>query len=725
MKQILQNFNTGDLAVYDVPAPLLRPGGVIVRTHYSLISSGTEGGTVRLAKQNLLNKARSRPDLVKKVLNVARTDGIFTAYEAVSSNLDSPLPLGYSLAGEVVEVGERVDDLKVGDLVACYGSMVANHAELNYVPRNMAVRIPDGVDLRHAAFCMLGAIAMNGVRRAQADLGSTVVVIGLGLLGQLATQLLRASGCHVFGVDVDERKLELARVSGAAHAKLRTDPHLEEAIAAFSNGLGVDAVIITAATDTPDPVELAGRVTRMRGRVVALGKVPYELPRDTYLFKEIDFVTALAFGPGVNDPNYETRGLDYPAAHVRWTGNRNIQAFVRLVQQGMLNPEPLITHEIAADDAEQAFALLTGERQEYNLGILLRYDTATPYHRRPFPTRPAAKPRPTGKVGISVIGAGSHAVSYVFDALAAQDVNLRGIVSAGGFKSQWYGDRYQFAFAASDPQDLLTDSATHAVVILSRHDTHASYTLQALEAGKDVFVEKPLCLTAGELERIVDAQQRTGGRLMVGYNRRYAALGQSLCQYVRGHAQPLSVTYRMNVGSRPKEHWLHDADTGGGLILGEAVHFIDFIQYLVHAQPTRVYAHSLHSATADILDHDNVMLSIQFANGSMGSLHYISTGDKSMGRERIEVFGDNALCVLEDWRSLVISKDGRRKKQSLLKQDKGFKAEIAEFVQSIAAGTDFATMPFDDVVAGMRTAFAALESLRTGNVIDLQQQADS
>lgn len=723
MKQILQNFKTGALEVHDVPTPVLQPHTVLVRTHYSLISSGTEGGTVRLAKKNLLDKARSRPDLVKKVMNVARTDGLMTAYSAVVSNLDSPVPLGYSLSGEVVEVGDRITDLKVGDRVACFGSMVANHAEVNAIPRNFCARVPAGVDMKQAAFCMLGAIALNGVRRAEVGLGGNVLVIGLGLLGQIAVQLLAAAGCRVFGIDLDPTKLELAKQGGASEAMLRGADNLEEAILAHSDGLGMDATIITAATPTADPVELAGRITRPRGRVVAVGRTPYELPRETYLFKEIDFVTAMAFGPGVNDPNYEQKGFDYPAMYVRWTGNRNVQTILNLIADGRLDLNTLITHEFSLSEADQAFALLTGENTEPSVGIILKYNIDTPYRRDTVSFPRAAAPVRTAKArpGVGVIGAGSHAVSFLFQAIDAADVDKRGITSAGGFKAKWYGDKYGFAYAAADAEEIFTDEMIDAVFILSRHDSHGSLTVQALEHGKHVFVEKPLCLTPAELETIVAAQRQYGGQVMVGYNRRYAPLGKQLHDSFAHHAQPLSVIYRMNAGFRPATHWLHDPDVGGGLILGEAVHFIDFVQYLIGAQPTRVFAQSIHSESRDVLDADSVMINIQYADGSIGVVSYLSGGDKAFGRERIEVFGDNAVGVLEDWRSLVISKDGnRRKVKHPIRQDKGFTSEISGFLKAVATGAPIPT-PFEESVSGMYAAFGALESLRTGQPVDIQK----
>lgn len=720
MKQILQNFKTGALEVHEVPPPLLQPHGVLVRSHYSVISAGTEGGTVRLAKQNLIEKARSRPDLVRKVLNVAKNDGVMTAYHAVTSNLDSPVPLGYSLAGEVVEVGSRVGDLKVGDRVACYGSMVANHAEFNFVPRNLCVRVPEGVELRHAAFCMIAAIALNGVRRAQVDLGSNVLVIGLGLIGQITVQLLRAAGCRVTGLDLDPGKLEPALRAGAEQALLRSDANVREAIMAFSDGLGVDATIITAAASTAEPIELAGQVTRQRGRVVALGRLPYELPRDEYLFKEIDFVTTLAFGPGVNDSQYETRGVDYPAAFVRWTGNRNVQAVLELMRKQQLQFESLVTHEFALDDAQRAFALLTGENREPSLAVLLRYDVDKPYSRAAVKLGDAgaARVRDAREVpGVGVIGAGSHAVSFLLKAIDAAGVAKRGIVSAGGFKAKWHGEKHGFAYAAADPDDLFADEAIDAVFILSRHDTHAPLTLRALERGKDVFVEKPLCLDGAQLDDIVAAQARHGGRVMVGYNRRFAALGKQLKGIFAGHAQPLTVLYRMNAGFRPAQHWLHDAEAGGGLILAEAVHFIDFMQFLVASPPVNVYAQSIHGASRDVIDADTVVINISYADGSIGVMHYLSTGDKTLGRERIEVHADSISAVLEDWRSLVVSKDGRKRKTThTMIQDKGFDAEVAAFVAAVKAGASL-DAEFADTVAGMRVAFAALESLRTGQAI--------
>lgn len=721
MKQILQDFRTGQLDVHDVPVPLLRPGGVIVRTHHSLISSGTEGETVRLARRNLLEKARSRPDLVRKVLNVARTDGLMSAYEAVMNNLDAPVPLGYSLAGEVVEVGRYVDDLQIGDRVACFGSMIANHAEANFIPRNLCVRLPESVDTRRAAFCMLGAIALNGLRRAEVELGSRVLVIGLGLIGQITTQLLKAAGCRVIGVDLDAGKLRMAEASGADRTLLRSQANIEEIVLAESDGMGVDATIITAAASSADPIELAGRVTRQRGRVVALGRVPYELPRDEYLFKEIEFVTTFAFGPGVNDPTYELQGVDYPPAHVRWSGKRNVEAFVQLLAENRLPLEPLITHEFDIGEAKQAYDLMSGGSESPVVAVLLRYPIEASYQREPVVIQAQAPAlTSSGRPGIGVIGAGSHAVSFMLEAICAQDVEQRGILSLGGFKGKWYGEKFGFAYAASDVEQLLEDEQIRAVFVLSRHDSHAELTARALEFGKDVFVEKPLCLTVEALDRVRAAHAATGGRVMVGYNRRYAALGVKLQQYFANRAQPLAIVYRMNAGARPASHWLHDPDVGGGLILGEGIHFLDFMQFLVADDPISVTARSLHGPSHDIIDCDTVTVTVGYADGSLGTLHYFSNGDKGVGRERIEVHCDNSTAVLEDWRSLVFSKGGKRQRTShRIRQQKGFAQEIAAFIEAVKTGQEL-PMSFADVDLGMRTALGAIESLRTGKPILLQ-----
>lgn len=720
MKQILQNFQTGELEVHDVPLPLVQSNGVLVRTHYSLISSGTEGGTVRLAKVNLLEKARQRPELVKKVMDVVRTDGLKTAYDVVTNNLGAPIPLGYSLSGVVIAVGEGITDLQVGDKVACFGSMVANHAEYNFIPRNMCVRLDDAIDMQLAAFCMLGAISMNGIRRAKLELGSNVLVIGLGLLGQLTVQLLKASGCHVFGVDLDPHKVELAKQSGAEVAVLRSEDNLQEMLRAFSDGVGMDATIITAATDSTDPVELAGQSTRQRGMVIAIGRIPYELPRETYFYKELEFATTWSYGPGVMDPNYEKKGLDYPVTHVRWSGQRNVQSVIKLIADNRLNLMPLITHEFSIDQAEQAFSLLTGENAEPSLAIMLRYSIDQPYLRAriPFALRSSGRGKKV-RPGIGLIGAGSHTVSFLFDAINALDVEKRGIVSAGGFKAKWYGEKYGFAYAAADPQDLFDDESLNAVFILSRHDSHADLTLRALKHGKDVFVEKPLCLTPAELDAIIAAQGEHGRRVMVGYNRRFAPMGVKLYNQFQNHAQPLSMIYRFNAGYRPADHWMHDPELGGGVIIGEGVHFIDFLQWVVGAMPVRVWAQAMHSPTKDVINADSLIINVQYADGSISAMHYLSNGDKSIGRERIEIYGDSTVGILEDWRSLLISKNGKQQKErGLLTQDKGFNAEIAAFVSAVRDDQPLPTR-FEELVAGMRVAFGALESLRSGQSVQL------
>lgn len=719
MKQILQDFRTGQLKVHEVPVPMLRPGGVLVRTHHSLISGGTEGETVRLARRNLLEKARSRPDLVRKVLNVARTDGILSAYEAVVSNLDAPVPLGYSLAGEVVEVGRHVEDLAVGQRVACFGSMIANHAEVNFVPRNLCVRLPDSVSSRHGAFGMLGAIAINGVRRAHIELGSRVLVIGLGLIGQITIQLLKAAGCRVTAVDLDSDKIALAEQSGANVAIRRNSDNLEETILAESDGLGVDATIITAASRSSDPIALAGQVTRQKGRVIAVGRVPYELPRDDYLFKELDFATSFAFGPGVNDPAYELQGVDYPAEHVRWTGKRNVESFLQLIADEKMCLDHLITHEFEAEKAKKAYTLLTNPGDETVIAMLLRFSTQRPYRREPISLRSSTRSGGSRRPGIGVIGAGSHAVSMIFDAIDTQAIEKRGIASAGGFRSKWYGKKYGFSYAASDVQQLLDDDQIDALLVLSRHDSHADITVRCLEHGKHVFVEKPLCLNLDQLARLQTAHQQHGGHVMVGFNRRFAPLGRKLRKHYARHAQPLSVIYRMNAGVRPASHWLHDIDVGGGLILGEGIHFLDFMQFIVAARPRKVTTHSVDSATRDIINPDTLAVTVEYADGSIGTMHYLSNGDKTMGRERVEVYGDNSTAVLDDWRLLNYSKNGKRTRtRRQLGNPKGFIEEMKVFINALSTKNKL-PMTFAEAVDGMQTALAAIESLRTGQACEL------
>lgn len=730
MKQVLQNFKTGELKVEDVPAPMIRPGFVLARNHYSLISSGTEGGTVKLGQMSLLGKARARPEQVRKVLQVARTEGWVTAYQAATRSLDMPVALGYCCASEVIDVGSGVIDLQVGDRVACGGAGYANHAEVVCVPRNLCVKVPEGVDMRHAAFTTLGSIATQSVRVADVRLGEHVVVIGLGLVGLLVTQVLQAAGCNVFGIDIDSSRVQFANEHGFCQAASRDTDNLHEQVTAFSGGHGADAIIITAAAPDNDPVTLAGELARYKARVVVVGRTEMKAPRETYLFKELELCTSLAYGPGTGDPSYEEKGQDYPIGYVRWTENRNMAAFLQLIADEKIQLDPLITHEFGITDAPQAFQVVTGEAGEPSIAVLLRYpqsETVKTEPERIALRSPAAwrDGRPLDVVRVGVIGAGSFATNTMVPILAkTTNVELRGIASASGVRAQALGEKYGFAYCTAGAQEILTDPQIDCVFILTRHDTHASLTAAALAFGKHVFVEKPLAMNEAELKLVEEAQRRTGLNVMVGFNRRYAPMALKLKEFFANRAQPMSILYRVNVGYRPPEHWLHDPKQGGGVIIGEACHFIDFCHWLVDAPPVEVAARALDGADRGVISEDNVHITLAFADGSLATILYLSNGSKAFSRERIEAFCDNSSAVLDDFQFLKLMRGMEMTKTQRVWLDytKGHKETVQAFLDALANGTFPQT--FAEQRESMHITLSALHELRKQTHLNCQSQSD-
>ncbi|HET7843047.1 MAG TPA: bi-domain-containing oxidoreductase [Xanthomonadales bacterium] len=686
MKQVLEDLRTGAIRVEDVPAPAVRDGFVLVRNEYSLISSGTEGGTVKLGRMSLVGKALARPEQAMKVLKLARTQGVLAAYTVAQRALDMPITLGYSSAGEVLAVGAGVTGIAVGDRVACAGQGHASHAEVVAVPKHLCVRLPEGVAPRQAAFTTLGAIALQAVRVADVRLGERVVVMGLGLVGTLVAQLLRAAGCHVLGVDLDPVRLRLAEERGWATVASLQGGSVEASAAAFSGGDGVDAVIVTAASDDNGPVDLAGRMCRRKGRVIVVGRTPIEGPRETYLFKELALLTSMAYGPGTGDASYELEGHDYPLPYVRWTEQRNMQAFVEQIAAGAVDTDALVAREFDVDDAPRAFDELLAASASPPLAILLRYPGSVDVAKRvalaaPRATTAPAPPGTPPRVG--VIGAGSHAGNELVPALAKLPVTLRGIASATGVRGQSLGKRYGFAYASSDAQDVVGDPETDAVVILTRHDTHAPLASAALRAGKHVFVEKPLALTAAELDDVEAAWRASGRVLMVGFNRRHAPLALKLRALFADRAGPMSIVFRVNVGHRPREHWLHHPREGGGVIVGEASHQVDFCQWLTGSRIAGCDAWRLEGGGA-LLPEDNAHLQLRFDDGSIATIAYLSNGSTQFPTERVEVAADGRSAALEDWRRLQRpGRFGVATERMWLHSDKGHAAQLAAFVDAV------------------------------------------
>lgn len=712
MKQILQNVKTGELAVTEVPAPVARPGFVIVRTAASLISAGTERLTVEAGQKSLVSRAIDQPSLVKRVIEKARNDGVLTTFEAVRSKLGSLLALGYSAAGTVSAVGDETTGFRVGDRVACAGVGYASHAEVLAVPKNLCVRLPDDVSFEAGAFATVGAIALQGVRLAELTLGESVVVIGLGLIGQLTVQLLNAHGCRVFGIDLDEEKIKLAKQFGADDASASNDD-AKRRVLEWSRGRGADAVLITAGTTSNEPVELAGEISRPKGRVIVVGAVGLNLPRKPYFDRELTFRISMSYGPGRYDPEYEERGHDYPFGYVRWTEGRNIEAFLDLVSSGRVKVEPLITHRFKLDDGERAYQVITGEINEPYLGVLLQYETDRPLETRiELPKKTTAATAPSQSVRIGLIGAGDYAKSMLLPNFKAAGAEFQAIATASGVTARAVGEQYGFRFCVSGADEVFNDEQVNLVAIATRPGSHGELTRRALEHGKYVFVEKPLALTDEELESIIQTAS-ADGKLMVGFNRRFSPLAFKAQEFFRDRQAPLSINYRVNAGRIPQSHWVHERTEGGGRIIGEVCHFVDFVHFLTGSLTTRVFAESVAGRNHEAPDADSIFITLRLADGSNASIAYLAEGDKALAKERIEIFGGGKSFVIDDFRSATSYQNGREKTSKLREQDKGQREEVRAACAMVMEGTP-SPISLEDLATTTRATFRIKDSLRTG-----------
>ncbi len=713
MKQVLQNLRTGVLKVDEVPETIVKDGAILVRNVASLISAGTEKMAVELGQKSLAGKIRERPDLVRQAINKVRREGLLSTWRAVKARLETPLALGYSCAGIVKEVGRGAEEFRVGERVACAGMNYASHAETVCVPLNLAVKIPEGVSFDEAAFVTLGAIALQGARTAEVKLGEAVAVIGLGLLGQLTVQILKAAGCRVIGVDLDPAKVELARMHGADLAVLRRDD-VEAAVAQFTEGYGADAVVITAAADSNDPTELAGKIARDRAIISMVGAVKMEVPRKLYYEKELQLRLSRSYGPGRYDLLYEEEGIDYPIGYVRWTERRNMQEFLRLVATGAVRLDKLITHRFEIGQAERAYDIITGKDQQPYLGILLTYPEAQTAGRETTVVRLSqrAKSPATEAVNLGVIGAGNFARSVLLPRLAKMPgVNLIGIATATGRNAKAVGEQYKFGFCTTDYRELLRCDQINTVLIATRHDTHAAIASEALRAGKTVYVEKPLAISWSELQEVLTAMAQTGGRLMVGFNRRFSPLSAELKRAFAdclSSGKPLAITYRINAGEISKESWIQ-GEEGGGRIVGEVCHFVDYLQFLTEADPIEVFAYSIAGAT------DTLSIIVKLSDGSVGNINYLATGDRAFPKERIEVYSGGRVAVLDDFRALEIWRDGRRKAIKRMAQDKGFDRELAAFMEAARTGGEM-PIPWRSLVLSALATLRILDALGSGKV---------
>jgi predicted dehydrogenase/threonine dehydrogenase-like Zn-dependent dehydrogenase len=713
MKQLLQNIKTGKSIVEDVPVPTPSAGQALVKVETSLVSAGTERMVVEFAEKSLVGKARSRPDLVKQMIDKARREGLSNTVQAAFNRLDQPMALGYSSAGTIVALGENMQGFKMGQRVACAGGGYAVHAEYNVVPRNLLTPLPENVDFESAAFTTLGAIALHGFRLSEPQIGESVAVIGMGLLGLLAAQIATAAGCNVLGVDIDQDRITLASSLGLRAVSRAA---AVDSASAFTANHGFDVILICADTPSNDPVELAGAIARDRARVVATGAVGLTFPRKVYYEKEISFINSRSYGPGRYDLNYEEQGNDYPLGYVRWTEGRNFEAVVDLMAKGQLQVKPLITHRFDISEAAQAYEVITGKKKEKFLGVLLTYPEERMKEERRI-AFPSIVQRQPSIVKLGILGAGLFANSVLLPAIKkVGDIELVGIASSGGLHAQHAGKKFGFQYAASEDDAILNDPNINTVAILTRHNTHADLVVKALKAGKHVFVEKPLAINSFQLSAISEQLLQTDNCLLTtGFNRRFAPLAQSLSSFFSRRSEPMHIHYRVNAGAIPLNHWTQDPEIGGGRIIGEGCHFVDFLTFLVGATPVSVSAHALPDQGK--YREDNVSMTFTFSDGSIGIVDYLANGDKSFPKERVEVFCGGQVAVLDDFVSLQTVKDGK-KKEVKGAQNKGWVDEWKVFAKTIREGGE-PPIPYKQLIGVTKATFAAVESLRKQETIRL------
>jgi predicted dehydrogenase/threonine dehydrogenase-like Zn-dependent dehydrogenase len=717
MLALMTDRKSGEVSTYDVPAPELRPGGILVRTQYSAISAGTERATLELSSRSLLAKAKARPDLVKQVIDYARQNGVKAAYEKVHAKLDTLTTLGYSCAGEVISVADGVHEFRAGDRVACAGGTYANHAEINFVPRNLAVRIPPQVSSAAASLTTIGAIAMQGVRQAEAGIGETVAVIGAGLVGVLTIQILRAAGCRVVAIDLSPQRVKRAADFGAHLAVAAGDPTLASTIKEFSR-YGVDAAILTAATDSAEPAEMAAKILRDRGRIIVVGMVGMGVSRNNMYMKELSLTLSRSYGPGRYDPQYEEGGIDYPLGYVRWTERRNMEAFLDLLAAGQIDVTSLLEHRYPIEKSAKAFADLKNGLYT----SILEYDRASAVPQKSMPAV-AERPRIGDEVRIGCIGAGSFASSVIFPNLQSiKGVRLQSVATISGAGAASAQRAFKFQ-TTEQPAELLNNPNVDSVFILTRHDTHATQTAQALYAGKPVFVEKPLAIDREQLNHLeqVYMGQLQAGRapfVMVGFNRRFAPFTERIREFFTGRREPMVIHVRVNAGYMPHDHWIQ---AQGGRIVGEFCHFVDWARTVIGSPIHSVTAAGLPNSTQ--FASDNVAVTLKFTDGSVANLLYLANGDRSIPKEFFEVFCEGAIARLHDFRTLELARNGKVQKFKS-GQDKGHRRELQLTIEAVRDGKP-SPISFEELVEVTGATLMVDQAVSTGEVIHLMQAAPS
>ncbi|NBO69808.1 MAG: oxidoreductase [Bacteroidetes bacterium] len=710
MFQVVQYQKNGEMTLLEVPSPQCKEGGILVRTAASLISAGTERTSVVGGQASLLERAKKQPDQVKLVIETLKRDGIKSTINRVQAKLDSYKTLGYSASGIVIE--SSCEEFSPGDRVACAGAQYAHHAEFISIPKNLAVKLPDAVSFIDASYTTLGAIALQGIRQADLRLGETVAVIGLGLLGQLTVQMLKASGCRVIGLDVQEEVLSLAMQHGCDIA-LQSNNEAISTIMNFTRGIGTDAVIITASTDSDSPLQLALQISRKKSPIVIVGAVPMNIPRSPFYEKELDLRISCSYGPGRYDPLYEEKGIDYPAGYVRWTEQRNMQAFVDLLEQGSVITTYLTTHTFALHDALHAYDIISGKNPEPHLGIALLYsEDAIPSHTMNVQSKNKQIETP----GIGFIGAGSFAQAQLLPPLRSLGVNLHAVSTSNPANALSVAKHFGFAQASTNSEDIIADPLTDIIFCASRHDSHSSYVLSALKHQKPIFVEKPLCINREELLAIQSAVSENNDKIMVGFNRRFSKPFVDIKKFISERTSPLSIVYRVNAGAIPLSSWIQDPKQGGRII-GEACHFIDSMVYLTNAKPVEVFARALSHDSRHMGHHDSSHITIRFSDGSIGTILYLANGDPSVEKEYCEVFCEGKSAIMKNFTTVHFS-SGKKTKQKQYDGKKGHTEEVHAFIHAMKSGSP-CPISFESILQVTEASIAAVESMQQGTIITL------
>ena len=704
MKQLVQNIKKKSLMIEELPVPVCKTGGVLVRTIYSAVSVGTEVMKLKNADLNYIQMARKKPEQVKEVINTLSQLGPVATYRKVMNKLDSLSPLGYSCVGEVVETGGGIENLKYGDIVACGGAGYANHAEINFIPKNLCVKVPEGVDLKEASFATIASIAMQGYRQTGSQIGENVAVIGLGLLGQILIQIIHANGCRAFGFDISRNKCDLAVENGAFYTEVASKTNFEEEVGSLTNGMGCDSVIITTGTTSNDPIVLAGKIARDKAKIIDIGITKMDLPWDLYYHKELDFRFSRSYGPGRYDTLYEEGGVDYPVGYVRWTEQRNMMSILQLLKDRKLNFAKLITHEFEFSESEKVFMDIKEAKTDY-LGVVLKYN-AEPEKLKLLKNPKISSGRKIQDVEIGVIGAGNYASTMLLPFLK-DNAGMAGIATATGINAQDKAKKFGFDYSTTDYKQLLSDPNINTILIATRHNQHADMVVEALNSGKNVYVEKPLSISLEGLKAIYNAYVRNNKTIMVGYNRRFSASINYLKEQLK-NSIPYSVYYQINAGYIPMDKW-YQAPDQGGRIIGEACHFIDTLQYILDADPTEVFASS--TSVDDMPEQDNLFITIKFSNGSSCVIAYLADGDKNYSKEKILITGYRANIEFDNFKTVTVYKDGKTRKKKFLIIDKGQKKEMSVLVDSVKTGN--MPVPVETLLLNTYATIKAVESFKT------------